>query len=78
MKITTTISRLLLGLVFTVFGLNGFLNLFSTGPVATPSPPPLLLSTVVDVRRSPQMSGKNRSSDGYFTLHKSSELLFNQ
>jgi putative oxidoreductase len=33
MKITTTISRLLLGLVFTVFGLNGFLNLFSTGPV---------------------------------------------
>jgi putative oxidoreductase len=33
MKTTSTISRLLLGLVFTVFGLNGFLNLFSTGPV---------------------------------------------
>jgi len=33
MKTTATISRLLLGLVFTVFGLNGFLNLFSTGPV---------------------------------------------
>ena len=33
MKATSTISRLLLGLVFTVFGLNGFLNFFSTGPV---------------------------------------------
>ena len=33
MKATSTISRLLLGLVFTVFGLNGFLQLFSTGPV---------------------------------------------
>jgi hypothetical protein len=33
MKITSTISRLLLGLVFTVFGLNGFLNFFSPGPV---------------------------------------------
>jgi putative oxidoreductase len=33
MKTTSTISRLLLGLVFTVFGLNGFLNLFSPGPV---------------------------------------------
>jgi putative oxidoreductase len=32
MKTTSTISRILLGL-FTVFGLNGFLNLFSTGPV---------------------------------------------
>jgi len=33
MKTTSTISRLLLGLVFTVFGVNGFLNFFSTGPV---------------------------------------------
>jgi len=33
MKTTSTISRLLLGLVFTVFGLNGFLNFFSTPPV---------------------------------------------
>lgn len=33
MKTTVTISRFSLGLVFTVFGLNGFLNLFSTGPV---------------------------------------------
>jgi putative oxidoreductase len=33
MKTASTISRVLLGLVFTVFGLNGFLNLFSTGPV---------------------------------------------
>ena len=33
MKHASTVSRLLLGLVFTVFGLNGFLNFFSTGPV---------------------------------------------
>ena len=33
MKTTSIISRLLLGLVFTVFGLNGFLNFFSPGPV---------------------------------------------
>lgn len=33
MKTTSTISRLLLGLVFTVFGLNGFLNFIPTGPV---------------------------------------------
>jgi hypothetical protein len=36
MKTTSTISRVLLGLVFTVFGANGFLNLFSTGPVPSP------------------------------------------
>lgn len=33
MKTTSTISRLLLGLVFTVFGLNGFLNFIPMGPV---------------------------------------------
>ena len=33
MKATSTISRLLLGLVFTVFGLNGFLNFIPAGPV---------------------------------------------
>lgn len=33
MKTASTISRLLLGLVFTVFGLNGFLNFFSPGPI---------------------------------------------
>jgi len=33
MKTASTISRLLLGLVFTMFGLNGFLNFFSPGPV---------------------------------------------
>jgi hypothetical protein len=33
MKTTSTISRLLLGLVCTVFGLSGFLKLFSTGRV---------------------------------------------
>jgi putative oxidoreductase len=35
MKIVTTISRLLLGLVFVVFGLNGFLNFLSMGPMPT-------------------------------------------
>jgi putative oxidoreductase len=33
MKTTSTISRLLLGLVFTVFGLNGFLHFIPAGPV---------------------------------------------
>ena len=33
MKIVTTIARLLLGLVFVVFGLNGFLNFISMGPM---------------------------------------------
>ena len=32
MKIVTTISRLLLSLIFTVFGLNGFLHFISTPP----------------------------------------------
>lgn len=33
MKIATLIARLLLGLVFLVFGLNGFLNFLSMGPM---------------------------------------------
>jgi putative oxidoreductase len=33
MKIVTLISRLLLGLIFVVFGLNGFLNFISMGPM---------------------------------------------
>jgi putative oxidoreductase len=33
MKILTLIARLLLGLVFVVFGLNGFLNFLSMGPM---------------------------------------------
>src|SRR5664279_5656417 len=36
MKITATIARYLLGFLFTVFGLNGFLHFLPTG-----SPPPL-------------------------------------
>ena len=36
MKITTTIARYLLGFIFTVFGLNGFLHFLPMG-----SPPPL-------------------------------------
>jgi uncharacterized membrane protein YphA (DoxX/SURF4 family) len=35
MKIVTLIARLLLGLVFVVFGLNGFLNFLSMGPLPT-------------------------------------------
>ncbi|MCU1266508.1 MAG: hypothetical protein JWM21_2826 [Acidobacteria bacterium] len=33
MKIVTLIARILLGLVFVVFGLNGFLNFLSLGPM---------------------------------------------
>ena len=32
MKIVTMIARILLGLVFVVFGLNGFLNFLNMGP----------------------------------------------
>ena len=35
MKIVTLIARLLLGLICVVFGLNGFLNFFSMGPMPT-------------------------------------------
>src|SRR2546427_8051587 len=33
MKILTLIARLLLGLIFVVFGLNGFLNFLTMGPM---------------------------------------------
>ena len=33
MKIVTLLARLLLGLIFVVFGLNGFLNFLSMGPM---------------------------------------------
>jgi uncharacterized membrane protein YphA (DoxX/SURF4 family) len=36
MKITSTIARYLLGLMFTVFGLNGFLNFIPQPPLANP------------------------------------------
>ena len=35
MKIVVLIARLLLGLMSVVFGLNGFLNFLSTGPMPT-------------------------------------------
>ena len=35
MKIVTLIARILLGLIFLVFGLNGFLNFLSMGPMPT-------------------------------------------
>ena len=35
MKIVTLIARLLLGLISLVFGLNGFLNFLSMGPMPT-------------------------------------------
>jgi len=35
MKIFTMIARILLGLVFVVFGLNGFLNFLNMGPAPT-------------------------------------------
>jgi putative oxidoreductase len=36
MKIVSTIARYLLGLIFTVFGLNGFLNFIHQPPPANP------------------------------------------
>ena len=36
MKITSIFSRYLLGLIFTVFGLNGFLNIIHQPPPANP------------------------------------------
>jgi len=35
MKIVTLIARILLGLIFVVFGLNGFLNFLNMGPAPT-------------------------------------------
>ena len=35
MRIVTMIARLLLGLIFVVFGLNGFLNFLDMGPLPT-------------------------------------------
>ena len=35
MKIVALIARILLGLIFVVFGLNGFLNFLSMGPMPT-------------------------------------------
>ena len=35
MKIVNLIARLLLGLIFVVFGLNGFLNFINMGPMPT-------------------------------------------
>lgn len=35
MRIVTLIARLLLGLIFVVFGLNGFLNFLDMGPMPT-------------------------------------------
>jgi uncharacterized membrane protein YphA (DoxX/SURF4 family) len=35
MKIVALIARILLGLIFLVFGLNGFLNFLSMGPMPT-------------------------------------------
>ena len=35
MKIVALVARLLLGLIFLVFGLNGFLNFLSMGPMPT-------------------------------------------
>ena len=38
MKIVTVIARILLGLIFVVFDLNGFLNFLSMGPMPTGRP----------------------------------------
>jgi putative oxidoreductase len=36
MKITSIVARYMLGLIFTVFGLNGFLNFIHQPPPANP------------------------------------------
>jgi putative oxidoreductase len=48
MKTTSTIARYLLGLIFTVFGLNGFLNFIHQPPPANP----LALQFLVTVSES--------------------------
>jgi len=48
MKITSTIARYLLGLIFTVFGLNGFLNFIHQPP----PPNPLAIQFLVSVSES--------------------------
>jgi putative oxidoreductase len=50
MKIVTTIARVLLGVIFTVFGLNGFLNFIPATPV-----PPLALQFVTALMESHYM-----------------------
>jgi putative oxidoreductase len=47
MKITSIIARYLLGLIFMVFGLNGFLNF-----IHQPPPPPLALQFFIAVSAS--------------------------
>jgi uncharacterized membrane protein YphA (DoxX/SURF4 family) len=48
MKITSTVARYLLGLMFTVFGLNGFLNFIHQPP----PPDPLAMQFLVSVSQS--------------------------
>jgi putative oxidoreductase len=48
MKITSTLARYLLGLMFTVFGLNGFLNFIHQPP----PPNPLAIQFLVTVSES--------------------------
>lgn len=48
MKITSIIARYLLGLIFTVFGLNGFLNFIHQPPTTNP----LTLQFLVSVSQS--------------------------
>ena len=51
MKIVSTIARFLLGLIFAVFGLNGFLNFIPPTPI-----PPLALQYVVALVQSHYMT----------------------
>ena len=44
MRITSIIARYLLGLMFTVFGLNGFLNFIPAQPLANPLATQFLIS----------------------------------
>ena len=55
MKIVSVVARYLLGLMFTVFGMNGFLNFIHQPPPANPLAkrrPPIGHQKVLDVDRA--------------------------
>jgi hypothetical protein len=53
MRILALISRLLLGLIFFVFGLNGFLQFLSMGPMPTGLAGQFMGALFITTRNSP-------------------------
>ena len=58
MKITSIVARYLLGVMFTVFGLNGFLNFIHQPPPANP----LAIQFLVSVGRMASYDSQGRTS----------------